>query len=88
MPPLTLATPVDDQDTKSSKDERKLRQCHLWKGQENIGVVIVVNSIFPEILFTFDCVSQTTAKPSLVNLTLVRRRDDKKKCRSRISCTV
>ena len=51
MPPLTLATAVHDKDTKSSKKESKLRQCHLrlWNGLGNIGVVIV-NPILPEIL--------------------------------------
>lgn len=49
MPPLRLATPpVHDNDTKSSKNENKLRQGHLFNGLGNIGVV-VVNQILPEI---------------------------------------
>jgi len=46
---LTLATPpAHDDDTKSSKNESKLRQCHLWNGQGNIGGT-VVNPILREI---------------------------------------
>jgi hypothetical protein len=49
MPPLTLATPpVHDKDTKSSKNDSKLRQCHLCIGQGNIRVAIV-NPILFEI---------------------------------------
>ena len=49
MAALTLATPVDDKDTESSKNENKLRERHLWNGQGNIGLAIV-NPILPEIL--------------------------------------
>jgi hypothetical protein len=39
MPPLTLATPpVHHKDTKSSKNESKMRQCNLCKGQGHIGL--------------------------------------------------
>ena len=48
MPPLTLPTPVHDKDTKSSKNESKLRQCHLWNEEGSIGVTIV-NPILTEI---------------------------------------
>jgi len=42
MPPLTLGTPpIDDKDTKSSKKEGKLRQCHLWNEEGSIGVARV-----------------------------------------------
>jgi hypothetical protein len=50
MPPLRLATPpIDDKDTKSSKEESELRQCHLWNEEGSIGVAIV-NPILHEIL--------------------------------------
>ena len=40
-PLLALATPpIHDKDTKSSKNESKLRQRHLWDRQGNIRVVI------------------------------------------------
>ena len=42
-------SPIHDEDTKSYKNESKLRQCYLWNGQGNIGVAIV-NRILPEIL--------------------------------------
>ena len=48
MAPLTLATPVHDEDTKSSKNESKLRQ-HLWNEGGSIGAAIV-NPILPERL--------------------------------------
>ena len=50
MPPAKLATPpIHDEETKSSKNENKLRQCHVWNGQGNVGVAIV-NPILLEIL--------------------------------------
>ena len=43
MPSLALATPVEDKDTKSSKNESKLKHHYLWHGQGNIGVAILTN---------------------------------------------
>ena len=40
---LASATPVDDEDTKSSENESKLKQQHLWNGLGNIGVAILTN---------------------------------------------
>ena len=49
MPSLTLATPpIHDKDTKRSKKESKLSQCHLWNEEGSIAVTIV-NPILPEI---------------------------------------
>ena len=59
--PLTLATPpVHNKDTKSSKNESKLRQYHLWNGQGNVGVVIV-NPFLREML----CMPLSVRRPPI-----------------------
>jgi hypothetical protein len=63
MSPLTLATPVHDKDTKSSKNENKLRQCHLWNEEGSIAVAIV-SSILPEIL----CICLVIFGPTTTNV--------------------
>jgi len=63
MPPLTLATPVHDKDTKSCKDESKLGQCHLCNEEGSIGVSIV-NPILPDIL----CIRPVIFGPTTANV--------------------
>ena len=41
MPVMLATLPIHDEDTQSSKNESKLRKCHLWSGQGNVGVAIV-----------------------------------------------